>query len=58
MLHQLMAAEGFVDAETIASAFKQGRKSLAPVQAVLAALYRMGLVSTSDGKSFAFRRAA
>ncbi|WP_137157678.1 DNA methyltransferase [Rhizobium sp. FKL33] len=58
VLHQLMAAEGFVDAETIASAFKQGRKCVGPVQAVLAALYRMGLVSTSDGKHFAFRRAA
>lgn len=38
--------------------FKQGRKALPAVSAVLASLYRMGLVSTSDGKSFAFRRAA
>ncbi|MDH6269774.1 hypothetical protein M2360_005203 [Rhizobium sp. SG_E_25_P2] len=58
VLHQLMAADSFIDAETIASAFKQGRKCVGPVQAVLAALYRMGLVSTSDGKHYAFRRAA
>jgi hypothetical protein len=58
VLHQLMGAEGAVDALAIASAFKQGRKCLAPVQAVLASLFRMGLVSTTDGKRFAFRRAA
>jgi hypothetical protein len=54
----LMAAEGAVDAAAIAAAFKQGRKCLPPVQAVLASLYRMGLVSTTDGKRFAVRRAA
>ncbi|RWX76084.1 class I SAM-dependent DNA methyltransferase [Neorhizobium lilium] len=58
VLHQLMEAEGPVDAATIASAFRQGRKCLGSVQAVLASLYRMGLVSTADGKRFAFRRAA
>ncbi len=58
VLHQLMEADGLIDAETIASAFKQGRKCLPPVQAVLAALYRMGLVSSLNGKRFAFRRAA
>ena len=58
VLHQLMEAEGLVDAETIAAAFRQGRKSLPAVQAVLASLYRMGLVSSSDGKRFAYRRAA
>jgi len=31
---------------------------LAPVNAVLASLFRMGLVSTADGKRFVFRRAA
>ncbi|NML76809.1 hypothetical protein HHL25_21960 [Rhizobium sp. S-51] len=38
-------------------AFKQGRKVLPAVSAVLASLHRMGLVSTADGKTFAFRRA-
>jgi hypothetical protein len=55
---QLMAAEGAMDAAAIAASFKQGRKCLPPVQAVLASLYRMGLVSTTDGKRFAVRRAA
>jgi hypothetical protein len=58
VLHQLMAADGMLDAENIASAFKQGRKCLGAVNAVLAALFRMGLVSTTDGKRFAFRRVA
>ena len=58
VLHQLMEADGAVDALAIASSFKQGRKCLPAVQAVLASLFRMGLVSTTDGKRFAFRRAA
>ncbi|KQZ63118.1 restriction endonuclease subunit M [Rhizobium sp. Root149] len=58
VLHQLMEADGLLDAEAIASAFKQGRKCLNSVNAVLASLFRMGLVSSSDGKHFAFRRAA
>lgn len=58
-VHQaLMEADGPLEPETVAAGFKQGRKCLAPVSAVLAALFRMGLVSTSDGKSFAIRRAA
>jgi len=58
VLHQLMAADGAVDAVALASAFKQGQKTRKSVEAVLASLYRMGLVSTADGKRFAFRRAA
>lgn len=59
VVHQaLLAAEGPLDAETIAAGFKQGRKALPAVSAVLASLFRMGLVSTADGRSFAFRRAA
>jgi hypothetical protein len=58
VLHQLMEADSAVDAATIAAAFKQGRKCLGSVQAVLASLHRMGLVSTTDGQRFAFRRAA
>lgn len=58
VLHQLMEAEGPIDAAAIASSFKQGRKCLGAVQAVLNALSRMGLVSTADGKRFAWRRVA
>lgn len=58
VLHQLMEAAGAVDALAIASAFRQGRKCLPAVQAVLASLFRMGLVSTADGKNFSWRRAA
>ncbi|TBN15067.1 class I SAM-dependent DNA methyltransferase [Agrobacterium cavarae] len=58
VLHQLMEAEGPIDAAAIASSFKQGRKCLGAVQAVLNALFRMGLVSTVDGKRFAWRRVA
>jgi hypothetical protein len=58
-VHQvLMEAERPVEPATIAASFKQGRKCLDSVSAVIASLYRMGLVSTSDGKSFALRRAA
>jgi hypothetical protein len=44
------------DAISIASSFKQGRRSLPKVEAVLAALTRVGLVGTPDGQSFTFRR--
>ncbi|WP_348648336.1 DNA methyltransferase [Rhizobium sp. BK491] len=58
-VHQaLMEAERPVEPTTIAASFKQGRKCLDSVSAVIASLYRMGLVSTSDGKSFELRRAA
>ncbi|SUB00165.1 Type I restriction-modification system methyltransferase subunit [Pannonibacter phragmitetus] len=58
VLHQLMAAETALDAEAIATAFRQGRKCLPAVQAVLASLLRMGLVSSADGRTFSFRRVA
>lgn len=59
VVHQtLMEASGPLDLVTIASSFKQGRKCLPAVSAVIASLYRMGLISSSDGKSFAIRRAA
>ncbi|MBB3611588.1 class I SAM-dependent DNA methyltransferase [Rhizobium sp. BK602] len=58
-VHQmLMQAERPIESATIAASFKQGRKCLDSVSAVIASLYRMGLVSTSDGKSFELRRAA
>jgi len=56
--HALLSAEGPLDALSIAQSFKQGRKCLPAVEAVLAAFFRMGLVSSSDGKSFQLRRAA
>jgi hypothetical protein len=46
-------------AEGIATSFRQGRRNLTKVQAVLAALARMGFVSTTDGgQTFALRRVA
>jgi hypothetical protein len=54
----LLSAEGPLDALTIAQSFKQGRKCLPAVEAVLAAFFRMGLVSSADGRSFQLRRAA
>ncbi|MFC3317468.1 class I SAM-dependent DNA methyltransferase [Rhizobium rosettiformans] len=58
VLHQLIAAEGGVDALTIALSFRQGRKCLPAVNAVLSSLVRMGLVSTREGKSFSWRSVA
>jgi hypothetical protein len=54
----LLSAEGPLDALSIAQSFKQGRKCLPAVEAVLAAFFRMGLVSSSDGRCFQLRRAA
>nr|WP_120278133.1 DNA methyltransferase [Rhizobium sp. AG855] len=54
----LLSAEGPLDALSIAQSFKQGRKCLPAVEAVLAAFFRMGLVSSVEGKSFSLRRAA
>ena len=55
----LAAAGGSCDAISIASSFKQGRRNLHKVKAVLAALARMGFVATTDGgRSFALRRTA
>ncbi|MVA81315.1 class I SAM-dependent DNA methyltransferase [Agrobacterium vitis] len=58
VLHQLMDSDSPMDAATIAASFKQGQKIRPAVTAVLTALHRLGLVSTTDGKRFAFRRAA
>ncbi|MVA56192.1 class I SAM-dependent DNA methyltransferase [Agrobacterium vitis] len=58
VLHQLMDSDSPMDAATIAASFKQGQKIRPAVTAVLTALHRLGLVSTTDRKRFAFRRAA
>jgi hypothetical protein len=58
VLYQLMAADAALDAATIAARFKQGQKARRSVEAVLASLHRMGLISTNDNRTFSFRRAA
>ncbi len=58
VLHQLMEAEEPLDATILAARFKQGQKVRKPVEAVLTSLHRMGIVSTTDRKTFSFRRAA
>lgn len=55
---RILEAEGALDATAIASTFKQGQKCRPAITSVLAALYRMGLVATSDGKHFMKRRVA
>lgn len=54
----LMRAEKPLDAESIAKGFKQGGKVEGAIARVLASLARLGHVHTSDGKTFALRRAA
>ncbi|MFG1426783.1 class I SAM-dependent DNA methyltransferase [Roseixanthobacter glucoisosaccharinicivorans] len=54
----LFEASGPLDAAAIAATFKPAPKVRAQVADVLLALFRMGLVSSPDGKSFALRRAA
>ncbi|WP_371326974.1 class I SAM-dependent DNA methyltransferase [Stappia sp. ES.058] len=58
VLNRLIEADGPLDAAAIAASFKQGRRCLPAVTAVLAALHRLGLVSSDDGKRFSFRQAA
>ena len=59
VVHQaLLDAGGALEAEAIAAGFKQGRRCLPAVAAVLTSLYRLGLVSSEDGKRFSVRRAA
>lgn len=53
----LMRASGALDAGSIATSFKQGRRVAPKVAAVLLSLYRMGLVATVDGgDSFRLQR--
>lgn len=54
----LMEAAGPLDAAAIAATFKPAPKVRAAVADVLTALFRMGLVASPDGRSFALRRAA
>ena len=55
----LASASEAVDATSVAVTFKQGRKVLGKVTAVLTALVRLGYVDSRDGgKTFALRRVA
>ena len=54
----LFDAAGPLDAAAIAATFKPAPKVRAQVADVLLALFRIGLVSSPDGKTFALRRAA
>jgi hypothetical protein len=58
VIHALIETGAFADAGAIAARFKQGQKARPAVAAVLASLFRMGLVSTADGRSFSWRRVA
>jgi hypothetical protein len=55
----LAGASGPLDANSLATAFKQGRRIAPKVASILAALSRMGFVTTGDGgRTFLLRRAA
>jgi hypothetical protein len=59
VMNALIEAGGELDAARIAAGFKQGQKARPAVSSVLISLYRMGLISTTDGgKTFSYRRAA
>ena len=59
VMSALAVASGPLDAATVASRFKQGRKIAPKVAAVLAALARMGFIDSPDGgQAFILRRAA
>jgi len=58
VINALIEAGTFVDAGAIAASFRQGQKVRPIVNAVLNSLYRMGLISTADGRSFSWRRVA
>ncbi len=53
----LAVSEISLGTESVATSFRQGRRNLAKVEAVMAALARMGFLNTADGgKTFALRR--
>ena len=58
----LAEAAGAIDTATLADGFRKtggkGRSVVAKVEAVLTALYRMGYVTTDDGKTWRLRKAA
>lgn len=58
VIRTLIDADRSLDAAAIAAHFKQGQKIRPAVASVLTSLHRMGLVSSSDGRTFSYRRAA
>jgi hypothetical protein len=59
VMSALATASGPIDGSAITAGFRQARRVAAQVDAVLAALARMGFVNTSDGgRTFSRRRAA
>lgn len=58
VMGMLMQATGPLDAAAIAAGFKPAPKVRAAVTDVLHAMFRMGQVASTDGKTFALRRAA
>lgn len=58
VLYQLMESGEPLDASLIAARFRQGQKARRSVEAVLASLHRMGIISTETGRTYQFRRAA
>ena len=59
VMNALIETGGELDAARIAAGFKQGQKARPAITSVLISLYRMGLISTTDGgKTFSYRRAA
>lgn len=55
----LASATAPMGAEALASGFRQGRRALAQIGAVLASLARMGFIASPDGgRTFTMRRAA
>jgi DNA-binding IclR family transcriptional regulator len=59
VMSALASASAPIDADAIARTFKQGRRGSHKINAVLAALTRVGFVTTTDGgRTFRLRRAA
>ena len=58
VLYQLMESGEPLDASLIAARFRQGQKARRSVEAVLASVHGMGIISTETGRTYQFRRAA
>ena len=58
ILAALFAATGPTTPDALAATFRGGRRNLPRIEATLAALTRLGHLSTHDGRTFALRRTA
>ncbi len=54
----LAAAPGLLGADALAAGFRQGRKAPGKIEAILAAIARIGFAASADGRKFSPRRAA